>query len=397
MVTVGAERLELSRCVNPKLVIVSRLITAHGIVMIAADAPRYGAMEAVAPEGDSVSGLDEVSRIWDGIFISYSHRDKAHLERLQVHLEPYRRAGVVIWDDTRIGPGQQWREEIRSALAAAKVAILLVSADFLASKFIAENELPPLLTAAQIDGKVILPVVVGACNFVETPLGKFQATNNPSKPLSNLPRPKREEIWAKVAKAAADALVGPLYTEQVKHAEADAASNAALGQDTVLGDELDTLIALQETLKYARKDTHFPYFVRPLGPLWATSEAKLRKAQAIRRRVLRMYIDEADKELAPGDKSSDAYFGYLANMAYLRSMFDAEQWLRFEHLDMSDTFEVAAEITPELVPLLQVLPKSEAECYEQEQIAIAHVRYDMRQLGIRSVPAFSPEKDTLFS
>lgn len=144
------------------------------------------------------------------IFISYSHNNKSHLERLQIHLEPYRRAGIDLWDDTRIAVGQQWQHEIERALAATKVAILLVSADFLASKFITENELPPLLAAAKTEGAVIIPVVVGACNFSKSVLSQFQAANNPSKPLANMPPPKREEVWSHVANVASQALAGPL-------------------------------------------------------------------------------------------------------------------------------------------------------------------------------------------
>ncbi len=79
------------------------------------------------------------------VFISYSHKDKKWLERLQAHLKPLERAGLVDrWDDTRIEAGDEWRKEIRQALDAARVVVLLVSADFMASDFIAKDELPPL-------------------------------------------------------------------------------------------------------------------------------------------------------------------------------------------------------------------------------------------------------------
>ena len=36
------------------------------------------------------------------VFVSYSHRDKAWLERVQVHLKPLARGGRLdLWDDTR--------------------------------------------------------------------------------------------------------------------------------------------------------------------------------------------------------------------------------------------------------------------------------------------------------
>jgi len=136
------------------------------------------------------------------VFISYSHRDKKWLARLQAHLKPLERKGLVErWDDTRLVPGSNWPEEIRQALAATKVAVLLISADFLASDYIAEHELPPLLEAAERDGAVILPVILSPCLFQETPeLARFQAVNDPARPLVDRPLGEQEQTFLKVAR-----------------------------------------------------------------------------------------------------------------------------------------------------------------------------------------------------
>jgi hypothetical protein len=134
------------------------------------------------------------------VFISYSHQDAEWLQRLRVHLKPLEREHrIEIWDDTRIKPGSRWREEIKKALATTKVAVLLVSADFLASDFIAADELPPLLSAAEKEGAIILPVILSPSRFSRTTsLSQFQAVSDPSKPLIDMAKGEQEAILVKV-------------------------------------------------------------------------------------------------------------------------------------------------------------------------------------------------------
>ena len=104
------------------------------------------------------------------VFVSYSHKDSDWLERLRVHLRPLERENAVsIWDDTKIKVGRVWRDEIKAAIDTARVAILLASANFLASDFIMDNELPPLLEAAEEDGAAIMVVIVSPSRYCQTP------------------------------------------------------------------------------------------------------------------------------------------------------------------------------------------------------------------------------------
>lgn len=131
------------------------------------------------------------------VFISYSHEDAKWLKMLIVHLAQLERIGLLDrWDDTRIKPGQRWKEEIMKAIHAAKVAILLISAYFMASEFIMNNELPPLLIKARDQGLVILPVIISPCRLEK--LSQFQAVNPPSKTLVEMERGARDRVWLKV-------------------------------------------------------------------------------------------------------------------------------------------------------------------------------------------------------
>jgi hypothetical protein len=137
----------------------------------------------------------------DQVFISYSHKDKKWLEKFQTMLKPLvRNRTISVWDDTTIPVGGKWKEQIDGALAVAKVAVLLVSPNFLESDFIAKHELPPILNAAAQDGLVIFWVYVSSCVYQATEIKNYQAAHGISKPLDSLTPAKRNAVLAAVCR-----------------------------------------------------------------------------------------------------------------------------------------------------------------------------------------------------
>jgi tetratricopeptide (TPR) repeat protein len=122
------------------------------------------------------------------IVVSYSHKDESWKDRVVTHLQGLDRQGLVdTWDDRRIEAGQEWEQKIEDALQAASLAVLLISADFLASRFITEVELPTLLQRHLRQGVRMIPLIVHPCDWQGHPwISRVQARPVDAQPLSGL-------------------------------------------------------------------------------------------------------------------------------------------------------------------------------------------------------------------
>src|SRR5947208_1063065 len=98
------------------------------------------------------------------IFISYSHNNADEKDDLLTQLKAacIDEDSFDLWDDRRIEPGALFKVEIKAALHQSGIAILLISDDFLTSKFITEVEVPTALER-EISGLVIIPVIAYEC------------------------------------------------------------------------------------------------------------------------------------------------------------------------------------------------------------------------------------------
>jgi tetratricopeptide (TPR) repeat protein len=132
------------------------------------------------------------------IFISYSHEDELVKKRLVTHFEGLRKQGkLAAWDDRLIKAGQEWNNEIETALNNADAAVLLISPGFLASDFIMEKEVPFLLRRRQEKNICIYPLLIKGCSWQRVDwLQALQVRPKHGIPLEDIKEPGMDTILA---------------------------------------------------------------------------------------------------------------------------------------------------------------------------------------------------------
>lgn len=137
------------------------------------------------------------------VFISYSHKDEKFKDELVTMLAALQRRGVIdTWQDRRIEAGDEWNTSIQDALNDCDLALLLVSADYLASRFIQEEEQPKLLQRRREMSLRVIPIVVRGCTWQGEPVLKdLQALPADGKPVITFSKDNgdRDQVWADIA------------------------------------------------------------------------------------------------------------------------------------------------------------------------------------------------------
>ena len=98
-------------------------------------------------------------------FVSYARRNKqladSFLKKLDEVLAPSKKYEYELWQDTGIEVGEEWEQQILSALDNCDFGLLLISPAFLGSKFITEKELPIFVSGE----KPSIPVMLQRVDF----------------------------------------------------------------------------------------------------------------------------------------------------------------------------------------------------------------------------------------
>jgi len=120
------------------------------------------------------------------IFISYSHEDRAWLDKFIFFLNPLKYKNVEFWFDDDIQTGDFWSEAIFDKIKNSHMTICLISQNFLNSEFIRTKEIPAIIKK-QKEGMIIIPILLEDCLWhIVDWLNKIQIFPKDTKPIDEL-------------------------------------------------------------------------------------------------------------------------------------------------------------------------------------------------------------------
>jgi len=136
------------------------------------------------------------------VFISYSHEDERWRKRVTSQLAVLDSEGLInLWDDRKIGAGDDWFRQLDHEILNARIAVLLISSAFLTSEFIRKKEIPALFDRHGQNGMTIYPLLIRDCPWQEVKwLAKMQLRPPGTKPVAAYRGSKVDEVLAGVAR-----------------------------------------------------------------------------------------------------------------------------------------------------------------------------------------------------
>lgn len=131
------------------------------------------------------------------IFVCYRHEDDWCQKFEDAIGRGFYKRDFELWiDERKIDAGQQWETAIDDAIAASRIALVLVSKGFKTSDFVERRELPLILARAKAGALDVVWVPIddlGSEGFKRIGLDSMQAAWKPSNPLSKLAKPELDD------------------------------------------------------------------------------------------------------------------------------------------------------------------------------------------------------------
>jgi hypothetical protein len=120
------------------------------------------------------------------VFYSYSQKDEKLRDQLATFLQPLVREGLIEdWYDRRIAAGTEWEAQIDDRLKSAEIILLLVSSNFVASRYCYDLEMKTALMRSEKGEAWVIPIILRPSDWQSLPFHKLQCLPKNGKPVTS--------------------------------------------------------------------------------------------------------------------------------------------------------------------------------------------------------------------
>jgi len=131
------------------------------------------------------------------VFISYSHKDQAFREELEIHLSNLKRQNIISsWYDGNIAPGSELEPQIIDHLMSAQIILLLISADFIHSDFCYSIEMKQAIDRHNAREARVIPIVLRPTDWQGAPFDTLKMLPTDAKAITKWRR--RDDAFADI-------------------------------------------------------------------------------------------------------------------------------------------------------------------------------------------------------
>jgi len=238
------------------------------------------------------------------LFCSYSHKDEALRDELANHLEILKWNGdITDWHDRKILPGEEWDRDIKDSLNAAQIILLLISSDFIASRYCRDIEITRAMERHEAGEACVIPIILRKCIWSSAPFGKLQALPENATPVNDTTTwPTKDDAFTNIAegiKKAVQAIQQTLIAaHQAKLDQYEATYRQAIQQAYPLSEAAQGKVnRLQAALNLS--DADIAPVVTRLSAQYGQARQKLEQY----RQEVRLYLEEDGGELSAFSRS----------------------------------------------------------------------------------------------
>jgi hypothetical protein len=117
---------------------------------------------------------------------------------------------IETWHDRKIKPGDVWDPTITSNITKSQIILLLVSIDFINSKYCYDIELESALELHESAKAKVIPIILRPCMWQQTPFAKLQRLPKDAQAVALWP--DRDSAFVNIAEGIRQVAIDVLET-----------------------------------------------------------------------------------------------------------------------------------------------------------------------------------------